>query len=202
MSTSRASCSVPSWARNGCWPAVAVTSSTSASLGSVLPTAGLATYGATKHAVLGYTDTVRLENRGTRRALLGDHADLDEYRDDCRFRTREGLQECRAGRRGPGGSRSDRETETARFRSPFDRHCHLGAAFHAATRIGGDWTRARDGSRVAPATSEPTSARPMPGGPGRPEFVSTTFHPDVKLIAPQVISKKSYQTHTAPAAPT
>ncbi|MGO9353150.1 MAG: SDR family oxidoreductase [Mycobacterium sp.] len=34
------------------------------SLGSVLPAAGLATYGATKHAVLGYTDTVRLENRG------------------------------------------------------------------------------------------------------------------------------------------
>ena len=34
------------------------------SLGSVLPAAGLATYGATKHAVLGYTDTVRMENRG------------------------------------------------------------------------------------------------------------------------------------------
>ena len=34
------------------------------SLGSVLPAAGLATYGATKHAVLGYTETVRLENRG------------------------------------------------------------------------------------------------------------------------------------------
>jgi short-subunit dehydrogenase len=35
-----------------------------ASLGSVLPTEGIATYCATKHAVLGYTDTVRLENRG------------------------------------------------------------------------------------------------------------------------------------------
>ena len=34
------------------------------SLGSVLPAAGLATYSATKHAVLGYTDAVRLENRG------------------------------------------------------------------------------------------------------------------------------------------
>jgi short-subunit dehydrogenase len=34
------------------------------SLGSVLPAAGLATYGATKHAVLGYTETVRQENRG------------------------------------------------------------------------------------------------------------------------------------------
>jgi short-subunit dehydrogenase len=34
------------------------------SLGSVLPATGLATYGATKHAVLGYTDTVRMENRG------------------------------------------------------------------------------------------------------------------------------------------
>jgi short-subunit dehydrogenase len=34
------------------------------SLGSVLPAAGLATYGATKHAVLGYTETVRMENRG------------------------------------------------------------------------------------------------------------------------------------------
>ena len=36
-----------------------------ASLGSVLPTEGIATYCATKHAVLGYTDTVRLENRGS-----------------------------------------------------------------------------------------------------------------------------------------
>jgi NAD(P)-dependent dehydrogenase (short-subunit alcohol dehydrogenase family) len=35
-----------------------------ASLGGVLPTEGIATYCATKHAVLGYTDTVRLENRG------------------------------------------------------------------------------------------------------------------------------------------
>ena len=36
-----------------------------ASLGSVTPTAGIATYCATKHAVLGYTDTVRMENRGS-----------------------------------------------------------------------------------------------------------------------------------------
>jgi short-subunit dehydrogenase len=35
-----------------------------ASLGSVLPTEGIATYCATKHAVLGYTDSVRMENRG------------------------------------------------------------------------------------------------------------------------------------------
>lgn len=34
------------------------------SMGSVLPVAGIATYCATKHAVLGYTDSVRLENRG------------------------------------------------------------------------------------------------------------------------------------------
>jgi short-subunit dehydrogenase len=34
-----------------------------ASLAGVLPTEGIATYCATKHAVLGYTDTVRLENR-------------------------------------------------------------------------------------------------------------------------------------------
>lgn len=36
-----------------------------ASLGGVLPTEGIATYCATKHAVLGYTDTVRMENRGS-----------------------------------------------------------------------------------------------------------------------------------------
>lgn len=36
-----------------------------ASLGGVLPTEGIATYCATKHAVLGYTDAVRLENRGS-----------------------------------------------------------------------------------------------------------------------------------------
>jgi short-subunit dehydrogenase len=36
-----------------------------ASVGSVTPTAGIATYCATKHAVLGYTDTVRMENRGS-----------------------------------------------------------------------------------------------------------------------------------------
>jgi short-subunit dehydrogenase len=36
-----------------------------ASLSSVLPTEGIATYSATKHAVLGYTDTVRMENRGS-----------------------------------------------------------------------------------------------------------------------------------------
>jgi short-subunit dehydrogenase len=35
-----------------------------ASMGSVLPAAGIATYCATKHAVLGYTDSVRMENRG------------------------------------------------------------------------------------------------------------------------------------------
>lgn len=34
------------------------------SIGCVLPAAGVATYSATKHAVLGYTDSVRLENRG------------------------------------------------------------------------------------------------------------------------------------------
>ena len=36
-----------------------------ASLGGVLPIEGIATYCATKHAVLGYTDTVRMENRGS-----------------------------------------------------------------------------------------------------------------------------------------
>lgn len=36
-----------------------------ASLGGVLPCEGIATYCATKHAVLGYTDTVRLENHGS-----------------------------------------------------------------------------------------------------------------------------------------
>ncbi|OMC52980.1 short-chain dehydrogenase [Mycobacterium sp. IS-2888] len=35
------------------------------SLASVLPTEGIATYCATKHAVLGYTDAVRMENRGS-----------------------------------------------------------------------------------------------------------------------------------------
>ncbi|OBK28720.1 short-chain dehydrogenase [Mycobacterium asiaticum] len=35
------------------------------SLGSVLPTEGIATYCATKHAVLGYTDAVRMENHGS-----------------------------------------------------------------------------------------------------------------------------------------
>jgi short-subunit dehydrogenase len=34
------------------------------SMASVLPCAGVATYCATKHAVLGYTDSVRIENRG------------------------------------------------------------------------------------------------------------------------------------------
>jgi short-subunit dehydrogenase len=33
------------------------------SMGSVLPVAGIATYCATKHAVLGYTDSIRIENR-------------------------------------------------------------------------------------------------------------------------------------------
>jgi short-subunit dehydrogenase len=36
-----------------------------ASVGSVQPVEGIATYCATKHAVLGYTDTVRMENRGS-----------------------------------------------------------------------------------------------------------------------------------------
>jgi short-subunit dehydrogenase len=36
-----------------------------ASLAGVTPTAGIATYCATKHAVLGFTDTIRLEHRGT-----------------------------------------------------------------------------------------------------------------------------------------
>ncbi|WP_373194060.1 SDR family oxidoreductase, partial [Mycobacterium marinum] len=34
------------------------------SVGSMLPTEGIATYCATKHAVLGYTDAVRMETRG------------------------------------------------------------------------------------------------------------------------------------------
>ncbi len=36
-----------------------------ASVGSVQPVEGIATYCATKHAVLGYTDAVRMENRGS-----------------------------------------------------------------------------------------------------------------------------------------
>lgn len=36
-----------------------------ASLAGMLPSEGIATYCATKHAVLGYTDSVRLENRGS-----------------------------------------------------------------------------------------------------------------------------------------
>jgi NAD(P)-dependent dehydrogenase (short-subunit alcohol dehydrogenase family) len=40
-----------------------------ASLASITPMPGIATYCATKHAVLGYTDTVRLELRGTGVAL-------------------------------------------------------------------------------------------------------------------------------------
>jgi short-subunit dehydrogenase len=36
-----------------------------ASLGGVLPVEGIATYCATKHAVLGFTDSVRMENRGS-----------------------------------------------------------------------------------------------------------------------------------------
>ena len=36
-----------------------------ASVGSVQPVEGIATYCATKHAVLAYTDTVRMENRGS-----------------------------------------------------------------------------------------------------------------------------------------
>ena len=36
-----------------------------ASVGSVQPVEGVATYCATKHAVLGYTDAVRMENRGS-----------------------------------------------------------------------------------------------------------------------------------------
>jgi short-subunit dehydrogenase len=36
-----------------------------ASVGSLLPAAGIATYCATKHAVLGYTDSVRMENHGS-----------------------------------------------------------------------------------------------------------------------------------------
>jgi short-subunit dehydrogenase len=36
-----------------------------ASMGSLLPVEGIATYCATKHAVLGYTDAVRMENRGS-----------------------------------------------------------------------------------------------------------------------------------------
>ncbi len=36
-----------------------------ASMGSLTPTEGIATYCATKYAVLGFTDTVRLENRGS-----------------------------------------------------------------------------------------------------------------------------------------
>ena len=36
-----------------------------ASLAAITPMPGIATYVATKHAVLGYTDTVRLELRGT-----------------------------------------------------------------------------------------------------------------------------------------
>jgi short-subunit dehydrogenase len=36
-----------------------------ASVGSLLPVEGIATYCATKHAVLGYTDAVRMENRGS-----------------------------------------------------------------------------------------------------------------------------------------
>jgi NAD(P)-dependent dehydrogenase (short-subunit alcohol dehydrogenase family) len=110
-----------------------------ASLGGVLPTEGIATYCATKHAVLGYTDTVRMENRARGIHFSAIMPTLTKYRDDRRRRTRAGLQECRARGRGPGSRRRDCQAETTCARSPVDRRRRVGPPFHAATHIGGAW---------------------------------------------------------------
>ncbi len=69
-----------------------------ASLGGVLPTEGIATYCATKHAVLGYTDTCSHGEPRQRCPLLGDSADADQYRDDYRHRARRSWLQERRGR--------------------------------------------------------------------------------------------------------
>ena len=138
-----------------------------ASVGSLLPVEGIATYCATKHAVLGYTDAVRMENRGERRAVLGDSADPGQYRDDCRCRAREGLQERRTRRRGPGGCQSDRQTKTACVRPPFvrQRSWRPSVLCRSASRRRRHAPWATGAS--SPPTSRSTSAQPMPGALGR-----------------------------------
>ena len=64
-STSTASSPAPSWRSSGCAPAAAATSSTSPRRRARPALPGIATYSATKHAVVGLCEAVRAELRGS-----------------------------------------------------------------------------------------------------------------------------------------
>ena len=110
-------------------------------MGSVLPAEGIATYCATKHAVLGYTDTVRMENRGRGVHFSAIMPTLTNTEMIAGFGHAKGFKNAEPEDVARAVVGSDRQTETACVRSPFDRHRRVGPAFHAAARIGGDCTR-------------------------------------------------------------
>ena len=97
-------------------------------------------------------------------ALLGHSADPGQYRDDCRRRAREGLQERRTGRRRPGGCRSDRQDRNRVCSFPV-RSDGRGRPAILPQRVRDEATGTRIGqrARLRPATSRSTSAQPMPG---------------------------------------
>ena len=155
----------------------------------MVPAAGIATYCATKHAVLGYTETVRMENRGRGVHFSAIMPTLTNT-------------EMIAGFGHARGFKNAEPDDVARavvgvIAKPKPRVFvprSMGIAISAQRlmpqRVSEAMGRAMGTGRVFTSDSEPTSAALMPGARGHPEFVSGVFHADVKIIAPQVISDK------------
>ena len=89
-----------------------------ASLAGELAVPGLATYCATKFAVIGFTEAARLEYRKSGVRLSTVRPDVHQHRTRRRNRRRKGITQRRAGGDRPRDSRSDRESTPPSSASP------------------------------------------------------------------------------------
>ena len=118
-----------------------------ASLGSVLPTEGSAPYCATTPAVLGYTDTVRIENRGSGVHFSAILPTLTNTEMITGVGHAKGLKNAELNdvASAIAGVIANR---TTRIRSSLNRRDRGGPASHAAAGVGGNGTRFGHGPRV------------------------------------------------------
>ena len=136
---------------------------------------GIATYTATKHAVLGYTDTARLELRGTGVTAVGGDADVDQYGDDRRTWPRmSGLRNAEPEDIAAGIVGLDREAEAAlgrhaRYRDA-DRESRSGSCRFAVNEASlARWAPTRIFADAADKQERPRLRGPRPAllGVGR-----------------------------------
>ena len=140
-----------------------------ASLGSLLPTEGIATYCATKHAVLGYTDTVRMENRGSGVQFSAILPTLTNTEMIAGIGHAKGFKNAEPDDVARAIAGVIAKPTATRTRSPFDRRDRHGSALDATADGRGASDAHWAPAAFSPATSRSTSARPMRGGRERPE---------------------------------